>query len=89
MPGCWSRRDSVSLDSVHWRFCGGFFILPASLTNQFQTLSEKKLSELCQKNKLSWEVNVWALIEQEHPELFEWYAADHNNSIVNCPSLVK
>lgn len=89
IPGCWGRRDSVSLDIIHWRFCGGFFILPRALVSTFQTLSETSLSEFCLKGKIAWEVNVWAHIELEHPELFEWYAADHNNSILNCPNLVK
>lgn len=36
-------------------------------------------------NILSWEVNYWAFLEKNHGLEVEWFAADHNDSMVNVP----
>ncbi len=83
IPGCWKRNQiPVSADSIHWRFCGGFFVVPKSTVDRFQKECKTKVSELVLKNRITWEVNVWALIEQQSSELFEWYSADHNDTII-------
>jgi hypothetical protein len=86
IPGC-TQKSSVSLDNVHWRFCGGLVF--GSLKNilNFQELAYNKLTDNKNKgNKLTWEVNVWAQMEQEGLEnLFQWYSADHNDRIFNFP----
>jgi hypothetical protein len=83
MPGCWKLNQiPISTDAVYWRFCGGFFIVPKVAIDQFQKECKTKLSELVLKNQITWEVNVWAMIEQLCSELFEWYSADHNDTII-------
>lgn len=86
IPGCWKFGRTVSRDDVHWRFCGGIILVPVQCLTVFQTLSEKWLKQICEEEKRAvWEVNVWAEMEQEVPNLFRWYEADHNDSILAAP----
>jgi len=46
-----------------------------------------KMKEFCikimkEKNHIMWEVNIWYLIYQEYPEIFDFYPCDHNASIL-------
>jgi len=85
IPGCTQKGD-ISLDNVHWRFCGGLVFGTMKNLLNFQDKAENKLIALQKEtNKLSWEVNVWASMEQTEPELFQWYSADHNDRIFNFP----
>lgn len=83
IPGCYEDCRPVNINSVHWRFCGGLFFGTKNAIIKFIELSNKVLLSL--KGRLTWEVNVWALVEQENPALFKWYKADHNDSIVSFP----
>jgi hypothetical protein len=88
IPGCISReRINVPqlFSSPVWRFCGGIVIVPAQLIDTFHAYQNEQLKKCVERNVLTWEVNIWATIEQAHPELFHWYAADHNDTIVNFP----
>jgi hypothetical protein len=90
MPGCWNRGRPVYRDAVHWRFCGGYFIVPLHQLEILKSLSEKWLLTLSEQEKrMMWEVNVWVEMENEHPDLFLWYKADHNDSIVEAPLVLK
>ena len=81
IPGCSSRVPKVSVDSVvPWRFCGGFFVGSGSTTLlKFRNLAHKQLSLI--KPQITWEVNVWAMVENHHEDLFQWYKADHNDTM--------
>lgn len=86
MPGCWGKGIPVSRDAVHWRFCGGFFIVPLSHLSTLQSLSEKWLYQVNEvEGRAMWEVNVWVEMENEMPELFQWYLAGHDDTIVAAP----
>jgi glycosyltransferase involved in cell wall biosynthesis len=88
IPGCISReRMNVPqlFSSPIWRFCGGIVIVPAALVETFHTYQLEQLKKCVERNVLTWEVNLWATIEQAHPELFHWYSADHNDTIVEFP----
>ena len=88
LAGCYNWTDPnrvVSLDTIHWRFCGGLIFANKANIDKFYQLSTKKLTELSVNKKLSWEVNVWALIEQENLDFFQWYKADHDDSIFDFP----
>jgi glycosyltransferase involved in cell wall biosynthesis len=85
IPGCISK-DSVNYSTMYscpiWRFCGGIIIVSSSAVEQFYNYHVEQLEE-CYKNKcLTWEVNLWAAIEDKHPDLFVWYAGDHNDTIL-------
>jgi len=88
IPGCYDTpTHALTLDNVHWRFCGGLIFGSKQTISRFHDLSTKKLTELAAANppKLSWEVNIWAYIERASSDVFQWYKADHNDSIMNFP----
>lgn len=92
MPGC------VAINAVHeshmfatpiWRFCGGIFIVPMTVMELFVKNHLKQLEICKEKNALTWEVNLFAKMESDEPDMFHWYVADHNDSIVDAPMLPK
>ena len=88
IPGCISR-DRINFTHLFsfpiWRFCGGIVIVPGVLVDTFHRYQEEQLKKCFSLNAITWEVNLWATIEKENPELFHWYTADHNDTIVNFP----
>lgn len=90
LPGCWSLSSrSMSVDSIHWRYCGGFFIIPRWFVNRFYSHSKCVLTDFCTmpQYKLSWETNLWVVIEScAEKENMQWFFADHNDSMIeNTP----
>lgn len=82
IPGCWSKEEAeliLETDYPVWRFCGGLIKVPSSLVPKFcvQTIvgaaAWLKLS-----NKLEWEVNTLARLEQLDILPLRWYKADHD-----------
>lgn len=85
IPGCWSQRE-VLVTSICWRFSGGFFLVPTCLLHLLHTLQTAQLRILIElKNRLTWEVNVWAMMEEKSPHFFQWYRGDHDDTILNVP----
>lgn len=87
MPGCWEHRGPpghLRVDTVDWRFCGGFFILPVAGTTleRFHRGSQQILDQCLVRGVATWEVNVWSSLESEDPALFRWFKADHNISML-------
>jgi hypothetical protein len=85
IPGCWSPNATFTVESVSWRFCGGFFVIPRSLVSTFYKHSKNVLTDFCTMPmyKLTWETNVWHIVELfAGRNWIEWYAADHNDSIL-------
>lgn len=88
IPGC-TQKGQVSYDKVHWRFCGGLVF--ATLENMLNFQNQASIALQANPTKLTWEVNMWALMElqqqqQQQPIQFQWYSADHNDRIFNFPS---
>ena len=83
IPGCWDR-GMPSFDSVHWRFCGGFFIGDRNAVLDFDKRMSESFPRYLQEGILTWEVNVWARLEAEgwSPT---WYGANHDDSILRIP----
>lgn len=85
IPGCWSFGRALNVESIHWRFCGGFFVMPRHLANTFYEHSRNVLKDFCTlpQYKLTWETNVWTVIEgcAERANM-DWYFADHNDTIL-------
>lgn len=69
---------------ICWYFAGGVF---GGDKNQLVYFAEKmktKCIEMVEKEKtLIWEVNIWYMIYKKNKLLFEPYACDHNNSIID------
>jgi hypothetical protein len=89
-PGCWSKleKDKIEdiMNTVHWRFCGCFFIGDAESIRQFLALYRKTIQEFFATYKrLVWDFNFWAFMEATatEPEWKPiWYKADHNETIL-------
>lgn len=85
-PGCWPKGVGALADAVAWRFCGGFFLGDIQSVLDACVLHARWFPEwLNATRRLVWEVNMWAWMEQRGwtPD---WYAADHNDSIVALPA---
>ena len=80
-PGCWDH-SVTHLESVAWRFCGGFFLGDKKSLLQ---LNELYMNHFAQIPKLTWEVNVWAYFEKHLGWSPTWYRADHDDSILTLP----
>jgi Glycosyl transferase family 90 len=78
-PGCWPK--GVMWDSVNWRFCGGFFLGDTTSLLNFYEVYRREYPRM---PKLTWEVNTWAYLESLGVH-FDWYAADHNKTIIEIP----
>ena len=87
IPGCWDKinNDSVDkiLNSIHWRFCGTFFIGDAESINELHNLYMEYYPKfLGEYKKLIWEVNFWAYLEGVCGWSPTWYSSDHNDRII-------
>lgn len=78
-PGNLSPNENIIINSVNWRFLGGFFIVSK---NNIIKLIDKTSKLLNNLDILTWEVNVWSILEYNKLYDFEWYFADHNNSLI-------
>jgi glycosyltransferase involved in cell wall biosynthesis len=85
IPGCIPAED-VNFNNLFlapiWRFCGGVLLVPSSRIELFNKLHAAELEKCVNLKKITWEVNLWAAIEKVNPELFSWYKADHNDTII-------
>ena len=96
-PGCWSKLEQEKervVDSVHWRFCGGFFIGDKDSVLQFcETVGEGVRRFIEKFDTLVWDFNLWAWLESDFsrisddaekvwPDHWTWYRGDHNDSIL-------
>lgn len=85
IPGCWSlhQQANFSMDKVMWYFCGGLLGGHKDQLRQFhQRVVQKCLSVLEKDQRWVWEVNFWYLVYLDQPDLFDWYLADHNISMI-------
>lgn len=96
IPGCWPAMSPGSSDTViqhsilttiHWRFCGGFFLGDRLSIQKFYRAHQHHFPEFLFKYKqLTWEVNVWAWLEfVDRNWKPSWYTADHDDTIVRIP----
>jgi len=77
-PGALNTKIDT-IDSINWRFLGGFFLINKIKINNLvneTTIILKKLSTL------TWEVNIWAILEYNNIFDFGWYKGDHNINIL-------
>lgn len=87
-PGCWEKDVGYSYvrQSIHWRFCGGFFLGDKDSLLRFSELYRKEFAGILEKSGVMlWEVNVWSILEKEYGWNPSWYKAGHDDSIVNVP----
>jgi len=86
-PGCWEKNSVYHsvYDSVHWRFCGGFFIGDKQSLTTMYNLYRKEYRYIVQHCNL-WEVNVWSILEHDYGFKPTWYHAGHDDSIIRFPT---
>ena len=86
LPGCYSEPETnydTLISRVCWRFCGGFFTVPAALVDTFAATVLSGCAEIkTRSGHAVWEVNVWAFVEARLP--IQWVHGDHNETIFNC-----
>jgi len=91
IPGCWEYGlFSFSVDIIYWRFCGGFFVIPRNQVHSFYDQCKNVLYDFCTmpQYKLTWEVNIWTIIDYYHKHEIQWYHADHNESMITNINLL-
>jgi hypothetical protein len=71
---------NIPLNKICWRFAGGFFLVNADTAKDLFELYCKVIKEI--KPQLSWEVNIWAYIENKYAYPFNVYYANHNDTII-------
>src|SRR5262249_32926731 len=82
LPGCWPRNIESTPNVPCWRFCGTVAVVPRHDVLAFDTgVRLVALDRLIRERNVVWEVNTWARFEQLLPEMFEWYAANHDASL--------
>ena len=85
IPGCWTYGIiAFSVERIYWRFCGGFFVIPRNQVLQFYEQCKSVLYDFCTmpQYKLTWEVNVWTIVDYYHKHDIQWYHANHNDTII-------
>jgi hypothetical protein len=76
-------EDDYIYKNVAWKFLGGIFGGHKDTLLLFAELTKQKCVETIQtKGTLPWEVNIWYMIYQENPQLFNIYLSDHNLSMI-------
>jgi hypothetical protein len=79
-PGAYNTpRSSMIIEEINWRFLGGFFMISKS---KIKTLVDETTKLLESLPKLTWEVNIWSVLEHKNLFNFGWYEGDHNESIL-------
>ena len=79
IPGCWPKCEIDDLDNPCWRFLGSMMIVPRgdihNLTKAFKAMDRMVVRTM---KKVTFEVNILALVEQTNIPNLRWYEADHN-----------
>lgn len=83
VPGCWDKGRGLDRNSIHWRFCGGFFLATAEGVKEFFALHEKHLGSAF--DGMTWEVNFWAWLEQNAGWQPSWFKAGHDSTLIEIP----
>jgi hypothetical protein len=89
-PGCWQpippNNVGAIINSIHWRFCGTFFIGDSESMIRLYHLYRKHFPLFLKEHKkIVWEVNFWAWLEANTDLQPVWYASDHNDRMINLP----
>ena len=90
IPGCWEKiYDKLIfkylIEKISWRFCGGFILGDLETLNKFYEDFKNDWSLFLSLNKITWEVNIWHLMELNNVINPLWFKADHDNTIIKIP----
>jgi hypothetical protein len=84
----WYLKDIIIdiqdfMDYPVWLFCGGFFSGPKQLLLEFDNEMTRCIQILKENKFFTWEVNIWIYIFSTKYDLFDWYLADHNCTMIS------
>lgn len=83
IPGSWAYNSCFNVNAANWRFCGTFLILPRIHLDYFYERCKHVLTDFCRAYKLTWEVNIWTIIEYYcERKVIKWYHAEHDDSLI-------
>jgi hypothetical protein len=80
VPGCYNYKTNF-ISPISWRFCGGLISSDKDSVNGLLNIQQHALRSILPH--ITWEVNVWAIMESVYQFPFKWYEADHNETIFN------
>jgi len=91
-PGCWNKIEGspetaakTVIESVHWRFCGLYFMGDMDSVKRFLCLYKTHIYSFLETyHILIWDFNFWAWLENISGEKIDWYRGDHNDSLFYC-----
>jgi len=83
---CWGNIGLGSHDiyrNICWVFAGSVFSgFQTPLLKLSGFMREKCIELMTKHGRLMWEVNVWVLLKNEHPELFDYYICNHDPTMI-------
>jgi Bacterial protein of unknown function (HtrL_YibB) len=93
IPGCWPRippnHVQTIANSIHWRFCGTFFMGDKQSMMEFHRIYREAYPQfIAMYRKLIWEVNIWAWLEANANVQIQWYESDHNDRMIHIPDYI-
>ncbi len=86
IPGCWPRSDRILLDHPNWRFCGTVLVCPARLAPLLHVACVDTFrGVVALHQKVSWEVNTWAVAEQSgRLPIRQYHATTHDQRMLTA-----
>ena len=84
LPSIWPLAVDTPVDSSRpcWFVAGGVVIVPRHMAHTWHVMVEDEaLTHLRKTGQVTWEVNTWARVIQQHPSMFAVYSADHNATL--------
>ena len=88
-PTIWNKSEinAEDFNNINWRFAGGFFIGDRDSLEEFYELYRSNFRSLVSSKKvLTWEVNMWAYLEEFCGFTPLTYSSDHNDRILQIPT---
>jgi len=79
IPGCYEVRPTRHIHSVDWRFCGGLVVVDRKRIRAFHAACGQLITAVLPF--FTWEVNVWAAVDLQYPDLITWHKGDHNDTL--------
>lgn len=84
IPGIWPMhgRPMIAWGQPAWYVAGGVVVMPSHLADWFHATTVKYATlQMEASGQTTWEVNTWSAMLRDHPEKFNVYAADHNETL--------
>ncbi len=87
IPGVLPPQPNGDFDlmaAFHRHLCGGIFSGPQILLLKFAGEVLHNLRAMLFRRELTWEVSVWTIVYNRHPDWFSWYQAEFDDRLLSC-----